>query len=104
MKTFGCRFAQAYGLTETTGAIVTLPPEDHDPDGPNRHRLRAAGKPNGNVELRIVDPDSMADVPVGEVGEVIAVRPVRVEGVGEVVKPTLDGIMTKLDAWAEQPA
>ena len=27
-----------------------------------------------------------------------------IEGVGEVVKPTLDGIMTKLDAWAKQPA
>jgi chromosome segregation ATPase len=27
-----------------------------------------------------------------------------IEGVGPVVKPTLDGIMTKLDAWAEQPA
>jgi predicted negative regulator of RcsB-dependent stress response len=26
------------------------------------------------------------------------------QGVGEVVKPTLDGIMTKLDAWAKQPA
>jgi hypothetical protein len=26
------------------------------------------------------------------------------EGVGEVVKPTLDSIMAKLDAWAEQPA
>jgi ABC-type transporter Mla subunit MlaD len=26
------------------------------------------------------------------------------EGVGEVVKPALDGIMAKLDAWAQQPA
>lgn len=26
------------------------------------------------------------------------------EGVGEVVKPTLDGIMAKLEAWAQQPA
>jgi small-conductance mechanosensitive channel len=26
------------------------------------------------------------------------------EGVGEVVKPTLDNIMAKLDAWAQQPA
>jgi vacuolar-type H+-ATPase subunit H len=26
------------------------------------------------------------------------------EGVGEVVKPTLDGIMTKLEAWGKQPA
>jgi hypothetical protein len=27
-----------------------------------------------------------------------------IEGASEVVKPTLDGIMTKLDAWAKQPA
>ncbi|HAS10086.1 MAG TPA: long-chain fatty acid--CoA ligase [Acidimicrobiaceae bacterium] len=71
VTTFGCKFAQAYGLTETTGAIVTLPPEDHDPDGPNAHRLRSAGKANGNVELRIVDPDSFEDVPTGEVGEIL---------------------------------
>ena len=71
IKKFGCKFAQAYGLTETTGAIVTLPPEDHDPDGPNKHRLRSAGKPNSNVEMKIVDPDSFEEVPTGEVGEII---------------------------------
>ncbi len=71
VKTFQCKFAQAYGLTETTGAIVTLAPEDHDPDGPNRHRLRAAGKPNANVEIKVVDPDSFEEVPTGEVGEII---------------------------------
>jgi acyl-CoA synthetase (AMP-forming)/AMP-acid ligase II len=71
VKKFGCKFAQAYGLTETTGAIVTLPPEDHDPDGPNRHRLRSAGKPNGNVELKIVDPDTFEEVPTGQVGEIL---------------------------------
>ena len=71
VKKFGCKFAQAYGLTETTGAIVTLPPEDHDVDGPNRHRLRSAGKPNGNVEMKIVDPDTFEEVPTGEVGEII---------------------------------
>jgi hypothetical protein len=27
-----------------------------------------------------------------------------IEGAGAVVKPTLDGIMAKLDAWAKQPA
>jgi hypothetical protein len=27
-----------------------------------------------------------------------------IEGAGEVVKPTLDGIMAKLDAWTKQPA
>ena len=44
MRTFGCGFLQAYGLTETTGTVVLLPPDDHDPDGPNAHRLRAAGQ------------------------------------------------------------
>jgi long-chain acyl-CoA synthetase len=65
---FRCNFAQAYGLTETTGAISFLPPEDHDPD--NRPELlRSAGKPWPWVELRIVDPNG-ADAAPGEVGEI----------------------------------
>ena len=67
IETFGCRFAQAYGLTETTGVIVTLLPEDHDPGAPNKHRLRSCGRPNSNVELKIVDPVSYEELPVGEV-------------------------------------
>jgi long-chain acyl-CoA synthetase len=70
LSVFGCRFAQVYGMTETTGAIVRLASEDHDPDGPRRHLLRAAGRPVAGVELRIVSPDTEQDVPVGEVGEV----------------------------------
>jgi long-chain acyl-CoA synthetase len=66
----GCRFAQVYGMTETSGAIIRLDPEDHDPVGPRRHLLRAAGKPLPGVELRVVDPDTGEDVPVGQVGEV----------------------------------
>ena len=60
VEVFGCKFWQAYGLTETTGAIVNLPPEDHDLDGPNRHRLRSCGVAGPGVELRIVDPDHAA--------------------------------------------
>jgi long-chain acyl-CoA synthetase len=70
VRTFGCRFVQAYGLTETTGAIVSLPAEDHDPEGPNAHRLRSAGKPNLGVEIRVVAVDTGEDVPLGEVGEI----------------------------------
>ncbi len=69
IERFRCDFAQAYGLTETNGAIVVLPPEDHDVDGPNKHRLRAAGKALPGVELRVVD-DLGNDLPTGEVGEV----------------------------------
>ncbi|MEZ4332647.1 MAG: long-chain-fatty-acid--CoA ligase [Myxococcota bacterium] len=70
MKTFGCGFIQVYGLTETSGAITAMPPEDHDPTGPRAHLLRAAGKPWGDVELRIVDAASKRDLPEGAVGEV----------------------------------
>ena len=69
MRTFKCRFLQVYGLTETTGAITALPPEDHDPEGPRKHLLRSAGKPIDGVELRVVDATGR-DCPEGQVGEV----------------------------------
>src|SRR3546814_8699610 len=31
IQVFGADFIQAYGMTETTGTISMLPPEDHDP-------------------------------------------------------------------------
>jgi acyl-CoA synthetase (AMP-forming)/AMP-acid ligase II len=70
MRTFKCNFLQVYGLTETTGAITRLMPEDHDPEGPKKHLLRSAGKPIDGVEIRIVDPASGKDCAEGEVGEV----------------------------------
>jgi long-chain acyl-CoA synthetase len=69
MQTFRCRFIQVYGLTETTGAITELPPEDHDPGGPRAHLLRSAGKPFPGREMRIVDPATLQDCPTGTVGE-----------------------------------
>jgi long-chain acyl-CoA synthetase len=70
LRVFKCRFWQAYGLTETVGAVVNLPPEDHDPDGPKKYRLRSCGVPGPGVELRIVDPDTTDTLPIGEVGEI----------------------------------
>lgn len=70
VATFGAKFWQAYGLTETTGAVVNLPPEDHDLSGPNRHRLRSCGVAGPGVELRIVDPETGEDVEQGAVGEI----------------------------------
>jgi long-chain acyl-CoA synthetase len=70
VQTFQCKFWQAYGLTETTGAVVNLSPADHDVDGPNRHRLRSCGLPGPGVEVRIVDTDTLQDCEVGEVGEI----------------------------------
>lgn len=63
---FGAQFIQVYGMTETTGSICMLPPEDHDPNG--NKRMRSAGKPLPGVEMRIVDHVGN-DLPLGEVGE-----------------------------------
>ena len=66
MAMFDTQFIQVYGMTETTGTICMLPPEDHDPDG--NVRMRSAGRPLPGVELRIVDGAGQ-DLPIGEVGE-----------------------------------
>lgn len=70
MRLMGCDFIQVYGLTETTGAVTALMPEDHDPGGPKADLLRSAGKPWGDVEIRIVDSDTGQNLPDGEVGEI----------------------------------
>ncbi len=62
-----CGFVQMYGMTETWGTVVALPPEDHGPD-----RLRvmsSAGKALPGVEIRILDEEGK-DLPPNTVGEV----------------------------------
>jgi long-chain acyl-CoA synthetase len=49
---------------------VQLDPNDHAPDGPREHLLRAAGKPLPWVELRVVDPQTGMDRARHEIGEV----------------------------------
>jgi len=70
MRALRCDFVQVYGLTETSGAITALAPEDHDPGGPRAGLLRSAGRPWGDVELRIADPATGRALAEGEVGEV----------------------------------
>jgi long-chain acyl-CoA synthetase len=67
---FPCGFQQVYGLTETTGAITLLPPDDHDPA--DASKLLSCGYAQAGVELRIVG-ERGEDLPTGTVGE-IAVR------------------------------
>lgn len=69
MDLFGCPLLQTYGLTEATGPVSFLPPEDHEPNGPRAHLMRSAGKPLPGTELRIVGPDG-EDMPDGQTGEI----------------------------------
>jgi acyl-CoA synthetase (AMP-forming)/AMP-acid ligase II len=65
---FGAEFIQAYGMTETTGTVCALPPEDHSAEG--NPRMRSAGKPLPGVEMMIRGADG-SEVPVGEIGEIV---------------------------------
>jgi long-chain acyl-CoA synthetase len=92
VTTFGCKFWQAYGLTETTGAVVNLAPEDHDVAGPNRHRLRSCGLPGPGVGLKIVDPDTGGECPQGEVGEIWLSGPQIMKGYWNMPEETAKSI------------
>jgi acyl-CoA synthetase (AMP-forming)/AMP-acid ligase II len=68
MKVFpNAGFCQFYGMTETTGTIVVLEPDDHDPEG--NEKMRSAGRPLPGVEVKILD-ETGNEVGVGEVGEI----------------------------------
>ena len=66
IEVFKCGFVQMYGMTETTGTIVALPPEDHVE---GLERMRSAGKALPGVELAILDVNGNR-LPPGEVGEI----------------------------------
>ena len=91
MEAFGCKFVQVYGLTETTGAIVQLDAEDHQPD-----LLRSCGKPYPWVELRVVGEDG-EDVPDGEVGEIWTRSPQNMKGYWNKPEDTAAAITA--DGW-----
>ncbi len=92
MKQFGCDYIQVYGLTETTGTVTQLDPEDHDPGGPRAHLLRSAGKPLPGVTIKIVDEDSGETLPDGEVGEVWVNSPANMLGYWNLDEATAEAL------------
>jgi fatty-acyl-CoA synthase len=66
IEVFKCGFVQMYGMTETTGTIVALAPEDHVE---GLERMRSAGKALPGVELAILDAEGN-HLPPGQVGEI----------------------------------
>src|SRR5262249_1274945 len=67
----GCSFLQPYGLTESTGGFALLCPDDHVPAEEVARRLRSAGRPMLGARVRVVDPVTLEDCPVGQRGEVL---------------------------------
>ncbi len=57
--------SSGYGMTETTGLVTRS-----WLDEPMESRLKSHGKPLPGCSVRVVDPDTLADRPVGETGEI----------------------------------
>ncbi len=68
MEVFQCGFIQLYGMTETTGSVTYLPPEDHSIEG--NERMKSAGKALPHCEIKIVD-EKGKEVNAKDVGEII---------------------------------
>ena len=94
IKVFGAEFVQNYGMTETTGTICVLPPEDHVPEG--SQRMRSAGKPVAGVEIEIRDLEGKA-LPVGEIGEITTRSSANMLGYWKLPDATLSTMST--DGW-----
>jgi acyl-CoA synthetase (AMP-forming)/AMP-acid ligase II len=92
MAAIGGNFIQIYGMTETTGSLVALPPEDHVSGG-NR-RMLSAGKAFPGVELAIRDPDGRA-LPDRAIGEVTIRSPSNMLGYHNRPEATAETIDTE---------
>ena len=89
-------FIQVYGLTEVAGVATHLMPDEHrDADHPER--LVSAGRPLPGVELRIVDPVTLEDLPVGEHGEIWLRTPQLMKGF--LGKPEETAAVLVEDGW-----
>jgi acyl-CoA synthetase (AMP-forming)/AMP-acid ligase II len=75
LATFGCGFAQIYGLTETGNTAVCLRPDDHR----RPELLQAAGKPYPGVHVKVID-ESGAPLPPRAVGEICIRSPANMQG------------------------
>ncbi|MCW1957136.1 MAG: long-chain-fatty-acid--CoA ligase [Mycobacterium sp.] len=89
-------FVQVYGLTEVCGAVTQLSPEAHR-DESRPERLHSAGKPMGEVEVKVVNPDTLEEVPQGEPGELWFRTPQLMVGYHNKPEATAEAITS--DRW-----
>ena len=86
-------FLRCNGMTETTGTIAMLTPEDHSLEG--NQRMESASKVVPGAELKIVGEDG-EELPRGEVGELICKSPSNMEGYWNLPEATSSSL---IDGW-----
>jgi fatty-acyl-CoA synthase len=66
-RRWGLRFVEGYGLSEAIAATHLNPPD--------RPKPQCLGIPIQGTESRIIDPETLAELPTGQVGEIIIAGP-----------------------------
>ena len=92
-----CDFMQAYGMTETSGTVVNLMPDEHRLDSTGTDRLRSCGRALPFVEIRIIDPVTLNEAGTGAVGEIWVRSEMVMPGYWQNPAATADAIMP--GAW-----
>jgi acyl-CoA synthetase (AMP-forming)/AMP-acid ligase II len=100
LSRFDAQLVQVYGLTETSGYVTSMSPEDHRSANPLI--VNSIGRPVPGVAVRIVDPEGK-DVADGQTGEIWIRSPANMVGYfdqpGETAKTlTRDGWLRTGDA------
>ncbi len=72
LESYGLRYVEGYGLTETAA-----PSHSNPPDNPKQQCL---GIPFMSCDARVVDPETLQEMPVGEQGEIIMHGPMIFQG------------------------
>lgn len=87
LATLGCGLVQGFGLTECP-LVTALPPEDHAVE-----LLASCGRAIPGTEVRLVDPDTGGDTPVGSVGELWVRSPLTMAGYWRQPEATADALV-----------
>ncbi len=72
LEQFGLRYVEGYGLTETAAPSHSNPPDDP--------KQQCLGIPFMGCDARVVDPETLQELPAGEQGEIIIHGPMVFDG------------------------
>ena len=96
INTFGCDFAQGFGMTETTGLATVLHSEAHKKAlAGEPGLLLSAGRGAVGTEIRILDEEG-AEAPRGTIGEIAVRGPQLMMGYWNLPEATAEAV---IDGW-----
>ncbi|MEP3052228.1 MAG: fatty acid--CoA ligase [Erythrobacter sp.] len=94
MEVLGCGFIQMYGMTETSGTITALDPDDHVPEG--SPKMASVGTALAGIELKVIDKEGNTLAP-NEIGEIATRSAKNMKGYWRLDEATAETIDN--DGW-----